>query len=143
MDQVFFSTEKRWSALIILIVTLILITPVCGFLFQCGCDWPWLGLDSNCNYYRPYEVHKCPWCASMVTGIFSTGITIIGGVFATVIPVIFLAAPSKSYQLDLRNEVVVRILMGAGIFFLLAIFTASVAAYWQDYVLGVGRYFVA
>jgi hypothetical protein len=63
-----------------LITTLIIVTPLCALLFQCGCDWPWSGLDAGCNFYKPGADHQCPWCASMVTGIFSTGLAIISGV---------------------------------------------------------------
>ena len=75
------TSEQRWSAINTLIITTVIVTPLCGFLFQCGCDWPWSGLDSHCNFYKPYVQHHCPWCASMITGILSTGLAIIAGVW--------------------------------------------------------------
>ena len=65
---------------------LIIVTPLCGLLFQSGCDWPWLGLDAGCNFYKPGAEHQCYWCASMITGLFSTGLAIIGGVLTAMAP---------------------------------------------------------
>jgi len=39
-----------------------LVTPLCGWLFSCGCDWPWHGLASHCNYFDPAATQPCPWC---------------------------------------------------------------------------------
>jgi len=60
------------SAIITLIGSLVLVTPFFGLLFQCGCDWPWSGLDEKCNYYQENSMKKCPWCISIVLGVFST-----------------------------------------------------------------------
>ena len=46
-----------------LIIALIFVTPLCGLIFQCGCDWPWSRLDARCNFYKPEADHQCPWCA--------------------------------------------------------------------------------
>jgi hypothetical protein len=124
---------KRWSAMITLIITLIIVTPFCGFLFQCGCDWPWSGLDARCNYYKPNAVQQCPWCASMITGFFSTGLAIIAGVWTTTVSL------SITYQ-QLMNEVTIRTIFGVIIFILVGILTAGFAAQWQDYPLGIGSY---
>ena len=51
---------KTISGTATLITTLIIVTPLCGFLFQCGCDWPWSGLDTRCNFYKPVIEHPCP-----------------------------------------------------------------------------------
>lgn len=134
IKQLFSSTKKQCSALITLMATLILITPLCGFLFQCGCDWPWSGLDSNCNYYKLIAKHRCPWCASMFSGIVSTGVAIIGGLLATMTT--FSTFCFTKY-LSL-NEVVFRALVGIATFFLIAILTASISAIYQNYPLGLG-----
>jgi len=134
IEQVFSSTEKLWAALVTLMVSLVGITPLCGLLFQCGCDWPWLGLDTNCNFYKPHEEHQCPWCVSIIFGVLSTGLAIVGGLVTAIIPVEVFSFSIKG------NEIVVRVLVGLSIFFLIGIFTASVAAMWQDYPLGLGRY---
>lgn len=132
------SPEKKLSALITLLISLIVITPLCGLLFQCGCDWPWLGLDSNCNFHKSNEQYHCPWCASMFTGIFSTGLAIMSGVLATSIPKKF--STLSFIKNCSRNEIAIRMLSGLSIFFLIAILTASVAAIWQKYPLGLGSY---
>ena len=136
--NVFASPEKRYSALTTLIISLIIITPLCGLLFQCGCDWPWRGLDADCNFYKSHEKQHCPWCASMLTGILATGLAIIGGVFTSII---VLELPLFSCKNEyLSNRIIARISAGLSIFFLIAILTAGIAAFWQDYPLGLGLY---
>jgi hypothetical protein len=122
------------SGTAILITTLIIVTPLCGLLFQCGCDWPWLGLDARCNYYQPGADHQCPWCASMITGISSTGLAIISSV---------LTAMALSLPLAIcrpENEVALRTLLGLTVFLLVAVLAAGLAALWQNYSLGVGSF---
>ena len=124
--------EQRYSAISTLIIIVIIITPLCGFLFQCGCDWPWAGLDSKCNFYKPHAEHKCPWCASMTTGILSIGGAIIAGLWATTI----------SFPVDTEHKIIkaiiLRILFGTMVFVLLASFFAGLAALYQGYPLGIG-----
>jgi len=130
IDQVkslFVTGEKRWSAMITLIISLIMVTPLCGFLFHCGCDWPWAGLDSRCNFYKPNVEHKCPWCASIVTGLLSTGIAVVAGVWASIFSPCLL---SKQYPL---REVFIRIIFGLMVFVVVAFLTAMFAAQWQGY----------
>jgi hypothetical protein len=122
------------SGAVTLIATLIIITPLCGLIFQCGCDWPWSGLDTRCNFYKPEADHQCPWCASMVTGIFSTGLAIISGALTAMVP----SFPLAVYRTE--NEVALRILVGLTVFVLMAILTAGLAALWQNYSLGVGGF---
>ena len=125
---------KRWSAMITLIITLIIVTPFCGFLFQCGCDWPWSGLDARCNYYyKTNAVQQCPWCASMITGIFSTVLAIIASIWTAT------ASLPLTYQQPV-NEVTIRTIFSLMVFLLVAILTAGFAALWQDYSLGIGSY---
>jgi hypothetical protein len=125
---------KTISGTATLITTLIIVTPLCGLIFQCGCDWPWLGLDVGCNFYKPGEDRRCPWCASMITGIFSTGIATICGVLTAMAPSLLLAMYRPV------NEVAVRTLLGLAVFVLVAILTAGLAALWQNYSLGVGGF---
>ncbi|WP_428355048.1 hypothetical protein [Methyloprofundus sp.] len=111
--------EQRYSAISTLIITLIITTPLCGFLFQCACDWPWAGLDSKCNFYKPHVEHKCPWCTSMTTGILSIGAAIIAGVWTTT----SLYATQKSIRV-----ITLRIVSGVLVFVLLAYLSASFVA---------------
>ena len=119
--------EKKWSAMITLIISLIIVTPLCGFLFQCGCDWPWAGLDSKCNFYKLDAEHKCPWCASIITGLLSTGTAIVAGVWASILSL---------YHLTRQNpvkEVLVRMVFGLMVFVGVAFLMAMFAAQWQGY----------
>jgi len=126
------SRELRYSAISTLIIIVIIITPLCGFLFQCGCDWPWTGLDSNCNFYKPQAEHKCPWCASMTIGILSIGGAMIAGLWATTI-----SLPVDTEQ-KIIKIITLRIVFGIMIFVLLASFIAGLAAFYQGYPLGIG-----
>lgn len=123
------SKEKRLSALIVLIVELISITPLCGYLFQCGCDWPLLGLDEKCNYHQSHIKYQCPWCASMTMGVISTVLAILTGVYATSVSLGFFSTPSRV------KETFFRIMFGLSAFILIAIIMAIVAAAWQGYPL--------
>lgn len=35
----------------VVVFALIGVTPLCGFMFDCGCDWPWSGLYHHCNFF--------------------------------------------------------------------------------------------
>ena len=118
---------KSISGSVTLMTTLIIVTPLCGLLFQCGCDWPWSGLDARCNFYRVDAEHQCPWCASLVTGLLSTGLAISCGVLTAMVPA-FSSAIHNSVI-----EITVRILAGLTIFVLAAILTGGLAAFWQHY----------
>ena len=131
------SKEQRYSAIITLIITLIIITPLCGFLFQCGCDWPWAGLDSKCNFYTAHAEHKCPWCVSMRTGMLSTGIAIFAGVCAAMAELHLLTGQQAVTKITLRT------LLGIIAFLLMASLTSGIAALRQDYPLGIGGYIIA
>ncbi|MCK5665419.1 MAG: hypothetical protein KAI17_18150 [Thiotrichaceae bacterium] len=124
--------EKRVSAIITLVISVIIVTPLCGFIFQCGCDWPWAGLDSLCNFYKLDAEHKCPWCASMTTGILSIGGAIIAGLWATTI-----SLPVYTER-KIIKVITLRIIFGTIVFVLLASFIAGLAAFYQGYPLGIG-----
>ncbi len=46
----------------------IVIVPICGWLFNCGCDWPWRGFTRHCNVHIAEEMEKCPWCVNSFLG---------------------------------------------------------------------------
>lgn len=123
------SKEKRLSALIVLIVELISITPLCGYLFQCGCDWPWLGLDEKCNYHQSQVKYQCPWCASMTMGVISTALAILTGTYASSVSLAVFSTQNRV------KEVFIRMMFGLTAFVLTAIIMANVAAAWQGYPL--------
>jgi hypothetical protein len=56
---------------VVFVFGLIAITPLCGLIFDCGCDWPWNGLHHHCNVFDPDAKLKCPWCDSNVAGTLS------------------------------------------------------------------------
>jgi hypothetical protein len=74
------SNVVRYQAgILTVIVALITITPLCGLLFDCGCTWPWSGLESHCNIHDSKAVHQCPWCVSIVAGVLSVGLAVLVG----------------------------------------------------------------
>lgn len=50
------------AACLVVAVGVVIVTPLCGALFGCGCTWPWAGLDHHCNVHDPEAPHHCPWC---------------------------------------------------------------------------------
>lgn len=58
----------------------------CGFLFRCGCTFPWAGGASACNIHNPVGP-KCPWCnvhngslswlAPAITGNFNVALMVL------------------------------------------------------------------
>ena len=126
------SREQRYSAISTLIIIVIIITPLCGFLYQCGCEWPWAGLDAKCNFYKLHAEYKCPWCASMPTGILSIGGAIIAGLWAATV-----SLPVYAEQ-KIIKVITLRIIFGTMVFVLLASFFTGLAALYQGYPLGIG-----
>jgi hypothetical protein len=127
--------RNKWiAATLTCLISLITITPLCGFLFHCGCNWPWLGLDDGCNYYKSHAEHTCPWCASMITGILATGLATLSGILATIF------APLSKMKFPDPIEIVARTSSGLSVFFLLAVLTAALTAVMHAYPLGIGQY---
>lgn len=72
------------GALLGALFALIVIVPFCGLAFNCGCDWPWRGGSSHCNYFAAESLDKCPWCVHTLIGMVavagSAGVgAIVGG----------------------------------------------------------------
>jgi len=59
---------ETWAGLTAVAFAAVFVTPYCGYLFECGCTWPWAGLDAHCNIHDAYAEHRCPWCASLPAG---------------------------------------------------------------------------
>lgn len=72
-------TRRRVAGIITLLTGLIVVTPFCGVLFSCGCEWPWSGLEKFCNVHDPRTVHQCPWCISLFAGGMSFGVALLLG----------------------------------------------------------------
>jgi len=124
--ELLLSARQKWlPAIIVLIVELITITPLCGFLFQCGCDWPWFGLDEKCNIYHTHIRNQCPWCVSMPMGIFSTLAAITTGVLVSIAS---LGGVSKQ---SVTIQVLIRTLLGLTVFFCVASLMAVLAVLLQ------------
>jgi hypothetical protein len=128
--QYFNSRPKKTAVVFTGILLLILVTPLCGFLFDCGCSWPWSGLDSRCNFYQHNTAHKCPWCASWITGWLSVGVSIASGMIVSVSPLPIVGD-------GIRNESFIRILLGTITFLCVVIITSWLAAELQNYPLGI------
>jgi len=128
--QYFNSRQKKTAFVFTSVIVLILVTPLCGFLFDCGCTWPWSGLDSRCNFYNHNTIHKCPWCVSLITGWLSVGVSIASGLFVAVSPLPILGD-------RVRSESFIRILLGTMTFLCVAIFAGWLAAVQQNYPLGI------
>jgi hypothetical protein len=56
---------------VVIVFALIAITPLCGFMLDCGCGWPWRGLHRHCNAFAAHSELKCPWCDDVVAGSLS------------------------------------------------------------------------
>ncbi len=115
LKRILNSLEKTVAAGIILISCLIIVTPLCGILFQCGCDWPWLGLDNKCNFHHPYAIEQCPWCVLIITGVLSNGISIVIGIGVSSISIEIIENQHPV------KEVLIRLVIGVIVFILIAI----------------------
>ncbi len=61
------------------VFTFVFITPLCGFIFRCGCTWLWSGAVSCCNINHP-QTPNCPWCtASERVFLFLPGVIVFLG----------------------------------------------------------------
>ena len=124
------SNNQRVAAGITLAIALILITPLCGYLFQCGCTWPWSGLDSACNSYDSTALHRCPWCASLLAGWLSTALALLAGLAAA-------TAYRPIFGAGKFVETTARILFGVAVFCVVAFVAAGISAKTQHYSLGI------
>ena len=121
---------QKVAAGITLIMSLMLITPLCGYLFQCGCTWPWSGLDSACNSHDSTALHRCPWCASLLAGWLSTAIALVAGLAAAI-------ASRPGFGAGKLTETTARVLVGVAAFCVVASINADIAAKTQHYPLGI------
>ncbi len=60
------------SVFILWAVAGILVTPLCGLFFSCGCDWPWNGLFMACDaILNNTPPPHCPWCVNPLAATLS------------------------------------------------------------------------
>lgn len=55
---------------------IVLVTPLCGLWFSCGCDWPWVNFFFVCNAIVNTPIPHCPWCVDSLTAATSIGFSI-------------------------------------------------------------------
>ena len=122
-------------------IALIVITPLCGLMFDCGCTWPWEGLHRNCNYYDPQAIKKCPWCVSLGAGFSSVVLSIICGFWVSIVQ-LRAVLPGIDGFIDLKKnsrlkiglegvDYLLRVCSGLLAFFLVSIVSGWASASWQ------------
>lgn len=111
-----------------LLVAVFIITPLCGYLFSCGCSWPWNGLAAKCNYFDPLATEKCPWCLSKPAAILSIG----GSMLAAYVTALRIRI---SVKITGHWFVVIILASATGllVFLLTAVFSAWLSAMMQGY----------
>lgn len=132
-DQIF--RVRALTPLLIFLLGLVVITPLCGLLFQCHCDWPWLSFYYDCNYFHAEMTHQCPWCNSNLAGFGSIGAAFV---FAT-LGAHFISNETFTAK---AATLVMRVTFGLIIYILAAVLTGATAAYSQHYPLGIGGLFI-
>lgn len=123
------------AAFLTLLIGLITITPICGLLFQCNCDWPWLRFYFDCNYFHAEASHKCPWCNSDLAGLGSIGMAFMLAILAS----LFLTPNASATT---ATNITVRVAIGMAVFILVAAMSGALAAYSQHYPFGVGGLYI-
>ena len=111
----------------VVVFALIAVTPLCGLMFDCGCDWPWSGLYHHCNFFDALAKLKCPWCDSTVAGALS-----MLGVFGASI---FAAYRAASVTGSANARFTIGVLAGAVTFHLVSLATGVLAALATGYPL--------
>jgi hypothetical protein len=108
-----------------LAISLIVLTPLCGWLFVCGCAWPWSGFFFGCNYFDPASTQRCPWCALPLAGVFP----VIFAVFVSWAGVSASSGPK-------RSDYLIRIGAGMWVFLCAALLSGWLAAHHRHYPFG-------
>jgi hypothetical protein len=116
---------------VVAVFALIAITPLCGFMFDCGCDWPWNGLHHHCNVFDAHAKLKCPWCDSKVAGSLSM-LAVFGASGAAAW---WFSAGGALAAASARTRFTLGVLAGALAFHLVSLATATLAALATGYLL--------
>ncbi|MBS1214331.1 MAG: hypothetical protein H6R26_2948 [Proteobacteria bacterium] len=77
-------TDRRWvSVAAFWTIAALLVTPLCGIWFSCGCDWPWDRFFLACNaVVDNAPLPHCPWCTHPFAAVLSIGLAIGAGSLA-------------------------------------------------------------
>lgn len=113
------------------LIGLIVITPLCGLLFQCRCDWPWLDFYFECNFFDPEASYKCPWCNSNLAGFGSIGAAFLFSTLASL-----FITPKANVMTS--TVITARLTIGLTVFILVAAILGMLASNSQHYPLGIG-----
>lgn len=132
------SISRYGAGLLTVVVALILITPLCGALFGCGCTWSWAGLESHCNIHQSQVESQCPWCVSTLAGVLSVGLAVLAGFLIAIKDVksrheihdAVLAGWQRSAQ---SPRFIKRVLLGLIGFLVVAVALGWLSAHWQGY----------
>ncbi len=116
---------------VVAVFALIAITPLCGLMFDCGCDWPWNGLHHHCNVFDAHAKLKCPWCDSKVAGTLSMlAVFGVSGAAAW-----GFSATGALAAASARTRFTLGVLAGVLAFHLVSLATATLAALATGYPL--------
>lgn len=111
----------------VVVFALIAIMPLCGFMFNCGCDWPWSGLYHHCNFFDALSKLKCPWCNNVAAGALSM-LAVFGAS-------IFVAYRASSLSASTNARFTIGVLAGAATFHLVSLATGALSALATGYPL--------
>lgn len=111
----------------VVVFGLIAITPLCGLMFGCGCDWPWSGLYHNCNFFDALSKLKCPWCNNVAAGALSM-LVVFGAS-------ILVAYRASSIAASANARLTIGVISGALTFHLVSLATGVLAALATGYPL--------
>jgi hypothetical protein len=111
----------------VVVFALIAVTPLCGFMFGCGCDWPWSGLYHHCNFFDALAKLKCPWCNNVAAGALSM-LAVFGAS-------IFAAYRASSVTASNNQRFTIGVLAGAATFHVASLATGMLAALATGYPL--------
>jgi hypothetical protein len=120
-------TPSIAAATAVVVFALIAITPLCGLMFDCGCDWPWSGLYHHCNFFDALAKLKCPWCNNVAAGALSM-LAVFGAS-------IFAAYRASSVSASANARFTIGVLAGAVTFHLVSLATGVLAALFTGYPL--------
>jgi hypothetical protein len=111
----------------VVVFALIAVTPFCGLMFDCGCDWPWSGLYHHCNFFDALAKLKDPWCNNVAAGALSM-LAVFGASM-------FAAYRAASGRASANARFTICVLAGALTFHVVSLATGVLAALVTGYPL--------